>query len=510
MVRYVPACRGASPTWRHRIGIRLVRAALLAVFALSLIVGCEVDSFMDPSVAGRWERTPVVLPILERLDVVDEPSSLLDGLTQVRRDDLLPDVSEYIIGPGDLITVSIFELIVPNIESVQTRRVNELGIVRLPVIGAIQAANYSPSELERRIAKVLADQDQLKDATVSVIVQEGRQRTYSIIGEPRVAGTAIGTYTIPRADFRILEAIALARGVPAEVQRLYVIRQVRIAPELDDVIGRPDDIDAAAPAEQGNDAPPAPDAVDLIDQLMQGVDDDRDAAPKQPDKAAAEVPRDLASTVQEGGRTSDGAAWVNIDGQWVRIDDQGHELPTAAAPAASMKDRGRDDPLGAMVSQRVIEVPFAKLINGDMRYNIVIRPGDVIRVPTPDSGNVYIGGAISRPGTYTLPGERELTLKQLVFSAGNFTGIAIPERVDLIRRIDGVSEATVRVNMRAIFHGEQPDIFLKANDTVNVGTNFVATPLAVLRNGFRVSYGFGFLLDRNFGGDVFGAAPDSN
>jgi hypothetical protein len=42
---------------------------------------------------------------------------------------------------------------------------------------------------------------------------------------------------------------------------------------------------------------------------------------------------------------------------------------------------------------------------------------------------------------------------------------------------------------------------------VNVGTSFWATPLAVIRGGFRASYGFGFLLDRNFGNDVFGAPP---
>ncbi len=34
-----------------------------------------------------------------------------------------------------------------------------------------------------------------------------------------------------------------------------------------------------------------------------------------------------------------------------------------------------------------------------------------------------------------------------------------------------------------------------------------ADPAAVVRNGFRASYGFGFLLDRNFGNDVFGAPP---
>ena len=36
-----------------------------------------------------------------------------------------------------------------------------------------------------------------------------------------------------------------------------------------------------------------------------------------------------------------------------------------------------------------------------------------------------------------------------------------------------------------------------------------AFPLAVVRSGFRVTYGWGFLLDRNFGNDVFGAPPSN-
>ncbi|MFM7480985.1 MAG: hypothetical protein ACKO4V_07665 [Planctomycetota bacterium] len=53
----------------------------------------------------------------------------------------------------------------------------------------------------------------------------------------------------------------------------------------------------------------------------------------------------------------------------------------------------------------------------------------------------------------------------------------------------------------------EPDIILKKDDHVIIGTNFWATPLAVFRNGLRITYGFGFLLDRNFGNDVFGAPP---
>ena len=84
-------------TW-HLIGLTL------------LVSGCEVDSFMNPSVVGRWERTPVVLPILDQLDIIDEPSSNAAGLSQIVPQDLIPFIREYVIGPGDVVTASVFEL----------------------------------------------------------------------------------------------------------------------------------------------------------------------------------------------------------------------------------------------------------------------------------------------------------------------------------------------------------------------------------------------------------------
>ncbi|MFM8816421.1 MAG: hypothetical protein ACKOHI_00825, partial [Phycisphaerales bacterium] len=68
-------------------------------------------------------------------------------------------------------------------------------------------------------------------------------------------------------------------------------------------------------------------------------------------------------------------------------------------------------------------------------------------------------------------------------------------------------EAVVRVNLKAIRNKAEPDIVMRGDDHIIIGTNFFATPLAVIRNGFRMTYGFGFLLDRNWGNDVFGAPP---
>ena len=102
MIRSAPVKPSARGRWR--------KVGLLAALGLLGLVGCEVESFMDPSVVGRWERTPVVMPILDQLDVIDEPPAHVEGYSQVAPEDLIADKSEYTIGAGDSIAISIEEL----------------------------------------------------------------------------------------------------------------------------------------------------------------------------------------------------------------------------------------------------------------------------------------------------------------------------------------------------------------------------------------------------------------
>jgi hypothetical protein len=187
---------------------------------------------------------------------------------------------------------------------------------------------------------------------------------------------------------------------------------------------------------------------------------------------------------------------VFLNGQWVQLAGK---RPTGGGSAGPTADE--------LVTQRVIRVPLRALLSGKQALNIVVRPGDVIRVPSPEAGNVYLGGQISRPGSFQLPANGKLTLGRAVIAAGGLAETAIPERVELTRMVGRDRQATIRVNLREISRGFQPDVYLKPDDQINFGTNFWALPLAVLRNGFRASYGFGFILDRNFGSDVFGAPP---
>lgn len=467
---------------------RSIRAVLLVAMALLPVAGCEVDSFMDPARVGRWERTAAIQPILSRLDVIEpkDPAALV--ATPVNPGDLIPDVQEYVLGPSDLILVSVFELIMPGQESLYQRRVDATGYIRLPVLGSLKVGGRSPSRLERAIGEVLEKKGILRDPTVSVIVQEARQNTFSIIGEPGLGQTAFGTYPIPSPNFRLIEALAVSRGISERTKKLLVFRQVALSSALTGEGTLNPAVVGPGPME---DAPPAApqDPEELIEDILEGLDQPPAVpAPDQPTASPA-----APAGIERGLDPSTETPWIYMGGKWVRAEKYAGQHAAGA----------QEDEFSGLVTQRLIEVPYERLIQGDMRYNIVIRPGDIIRVPGQAAGFVYLMGSINRPGAYIVPGEDELTVKQVIASGGNLSPIAIPERVDLVRRIGSNQEATVRINLRAIFEGHQPDFFLKPNDLLNIGTNFVATPLAIFRSGFRSTYGFGFVVDRNFGVDVF-------
>jgi len=261
-----------------------------------------------------------------------------------------------------------------------------------------------------------------------------------------------------------------------------------------------------------------------IEKLIEGLDDDGNAgnggaspgAFAQDSGASALVDIDDLDPVRQDQEQivdieevtgdDDGAAqqptffYDQQRGEWVRIP--GTEQPTTV-PSRAGGGGEREN----LVVERVIEVDYRRLVHGDSSLNIVVRPNDRVFVEPPRQGVVYVDGEVVRRGVYNLPTTGELTLSRLIAAAGGLNAIAIPERVDLTRRVGNNREATVRLNLAAIRNRTEPDIFIKPDDTVIVGTNWIASPLAVLRNGFRATYGFGFLLDRNFGPDVFGPTP---
>ncbi|MCD6303988.1 MAG: SLBB domain-containing protein, partial [Planctomycetes bacterium] len=193
--------------------------------------------------------------------------------------------------------------------------------------------------------------------------------------------------------------------------------------------------------------------------------------------------------------------WIYSAGKWVRLTQDLGPKSRPAKPARPA-ERKSDDPFGWKSIDksdlaRVIAINLDQLRAGDPRMNIVIRDHDVVQVPTLQVGEFYVMGEVLRPGVYSLTG-RKITVKMAVAAAGNMTALAWPENSILIRRVGNRQEQIIPLDLEAIFRGEEPDIYLKPNDVIAVGTDVRSTFFAVLRNAFRMTYGFGFIYDRNF------------
>lgn len=493
-------------------GWRGLVLAALAGGLLPFMVGCETDSFLyDPSVLGRWEHTPTTVPILTRIASIEGPADEWMEFDDPTPADLIPEIAEYRIGPGDRLSIVVFDIpedtkAVPYDKIVDTR-----GHIELPQLGQINVSGLTATgaaDLIKERMRTLVREEPL--ATVDVV--QPRQQRITIIGSVQ----ASGPYTVPSADYRLLEALAAAGSFSEAPEYIYVIRQT---PLTDAASGQPAQSPGAKP-EPTPQAPSGEKLLDIIDEISgQGGQPAPSGptgptgpatpppapAPAAPTGTPAQPPQidliDPAAPAAPAAKPAAEAAdtsWVHLDGKWVRV--------RTAAPVAPAAQPGASPAAAEMqVTQRVIRVPVGRLVNGDARVNIVVRPGDVIRVPPPPAGNVFVGGQVNRGGVYQMT--HGLTFSRIITAAGGLSAIAVPERVDLVRIVGPDRQATIRVNARAIAEGTHPDILLKPNDHIVVGSNFWAVPLAVIRNGFRASYGFGFLLDRNFGNDVFGAPP---
>jgi protein involved in polysaccharide export with SLBB domain len=515
---------------------------------------------MDPSRTGYFEHTPTSIPVLRKIDVIEvERDAFATEIGSPRPEDLLPAAPDYVFASGDVIEIQINDLFQVDKAEQFRRTVDQSGKVVLPIIGAIETSGLTQTQLIQLITDKL--KPIIRDPRVSVSVLEGRSFTFVVDGEVRNAGV----YALSRPDFDVEQAVALAGGANQGVRRVRIVRVLpeelaeavaesgigagtappkpeagavttpatqpatttppaAPAPSVDDLlkqIAPPSDAPAGAPAAPPA-APPAspgamrtPAAVVDVDQL-ESPKVDAPVAPVKGDVTtpAATVPATEARYMFDTQRQE----WVFVpagdsgptDGlgtlEAPNAPDGAVTGPAAAASEARPLRQPKDFRLPNGRRTRVILVDWTELKKGDLSQQVIIRAGDKVHVES-DLGVVYIDGEIARPGVYNLPPIGELTLSRLVSAAGGLGQIAIPQRVDLIRKIAPDREAAIRVNLAAIRNKAEPDIVMRADDHIIIGTNFFATPLAVIRNGFRMTYGFGFLLDRNFGNDVFGAPP---
>jgi len=119
------------------------------------------------------------------------------------------NTSEYQLGPGDLLAVSLHGM-----DELDSQvRVSNSGKIHLPFLGVMSVFGKSPTDLELDIAKELAERDLVKEPWVRVEVLQYRSRPVYCLGEVMQPGQFIIPY-----NFTLLDLITMAGGVNQDVK----------------------------------------------------------------------------------------------------------------------------------------------------------------------------------------------------------------------------------------------------------------------------------------------------
>jgi len=328
-----------------------------------------------------------------------EPEEQFGGPTP---DDLRSPEDDYILGGGDLIDITVFELMVPGQPYVTRQRISQSGRMTFPYLGTVKCADLTTRGLEEKLADIL-EPDYLVDPQVTVFVSEYRNLSVSILNGVMRAGL----YPMSKQDMTLLELVAMAGGVLQLVEDYgYVIREYSpeeidqlmleggVAPAEGEKKATGEEAAATPAAEAGakpveekvpEGTPPAEKKAPAADTPKKAGEkaapasvaptpapsDPASTPPKAPEKSATEDARRLLERMAEGempqvkrieaaetaaattqpapgaptppGDEEELERWIWSDGKWVQVKTPkpAAEPTKAVKPAAKPADEGK-------------------------------------------------------------------------------------------------------------------------------------------------------------------------
>jgi polysaccharide biosynthesis/export protein len=113
--------------------------------------------------------------------------------------------TDYVLGAGDVIRVTVFQSPELSLES----RIPESGTVSYPLLGAVKLGGLTITQAEQRLADGLLAGKFLKQPQVSILVTQLRGSQASVLGH----AVRPGRYSLELANTRLSDLMALAGGV---------------------------------------------------------------------------------------------------------------------------------------------------------------------------------------------------------------------------------------------------------------------------------------------------------
>jgi polysaccharide export outer membrane protein len=265
--------------------------------------------------------------------------------------------SEYVLGPGDVVKVSVYQLDTLGQERTLTLTVGDDGTIPMPLIGAVQADGRVPSALEEVIRRKLA-KDFIHNPRVKLRVAEHRSRVAAVMG----AVHRPGRYPVYGRAVSLLDLMGRAGGMTDGSDD--EVRVVRGALRTDRSRGVVPDAD--------------PSRNSFTVRLSRLVHEGARAAP------VLIFPGDLVSVSQRGSSRFYVTGHVSRPGSYYRAPDM--TLLQALTVAGGLRDTA--DPFSLKIvrqrprgGEELIKVNLKDIVAGKLP-DVRVRPADLVVVPS--------------------------------------------------------------------------------------------------------------------------------
>lgn len=117
---------------------------------------------------------------------------------------------------------------------------------------------------------------------------------------------------------------------------------------------------------------------------------------------------------------------------------------------------------------RSIRVQRGPLEAGWLEANLRLQPGDLIHVPFEEMLEVLVRGRVRQPDRYRVPVSDGVTVLQAVMLAGGTSDGGTGRRAEILRYLENGQAVTLKINLKRIRDGKDPDLPLEANDIIVV------------------------------------------
>jgi polysaccharide export outer membrane protein len=145
----------------------------------------------------------------------DYNEKLAELSKQMKSADLSSPIGDYLIGPEDLLEITVLEA--PDLN--RTVRVSDDGAISLALLGSIQVAGMSAREVQLVLEDRLR-QTYMKDPQVGVFVQEMRSHPVSIFGAVDKPGVYQIRYAKP-----LIEVLSMAQGLATDAGDTVIVQR---------------------------------------------------------------------------------------------------------------------------------------------------------------------------------------------------------------------------------------------------------------------------------------------